>query len=95
MVTISRSSGAGRMDREEFEKMAAMFPRYFILWWQYKEAGTYDGYVTISGTDTNKILFVAPEVTKPTTIHIILKTRDIGSPSLTAFARVIITVLPA
>ncbi len=65
------------------------------LWWQYEEAGTYDGIVETSNPRVNKISFVAPIVTRPSTIHMILEASDRGTPSLTSFARVIITVVPA
>lgn len=65
------------------------------LWWQYKEAGTYDGIVETSDPRTNKITFIAPVVTRPSTIHMILEASDRGTPRLTSFARVIITVMPA
>ncbi|WP_346860837.1 nucleoside hydrolase-like domain-containing protein [uncultured Draconibacterium sp.] len=70
-------------------------PKYSSLWWQYKEAGTYNGMVELSGQFQDRIHFVAPEVTEPSTIHLILEVKDGGFPSLTAFARVIITVVPS
>ena len=66
-----------------------------ILWWQYKEAGTYDGMVETSDPRNRKIVFVAPHVTRPGTIHMILEARDRGTPRLTSFKRVIITVVPS
>ncbi len=47
--------------------------------------------------DANKITawFTAPKVTKPETIHIILAVTDQGSPALTRYQRVIVTVYPA
>ena len=65
------------------------------LWWQFKEAGTYDGMVETSDPRANNISFVAPYVARPSTIHMIIEASDRGSPSLTSFKRVIITVIPA
>ncbi len=67
---------------------------YTPFWWQYKEAGTYDGMIQITDTYKNTIQFVAPNVKEPKTIHLILEVKDQGVPALTAFARFIITVLP-
>lgn len=68
--------------------------RISIKWWQYKEAGTYDGLVEIQDSDATKISFVAPKVSKPETIHIILEVTDDGIPALKSYHRVIITVIP-
>lgn len=66
-----------------------------VLWWQYKEAGTYESMIHISDTRERKIRFVAPVVTRPSTIHLIVEATDRGTPALTAFRRIILTVLPA
>lgn len=76
-----------------------------VLWWQYKEAGTYDGMIQISNPNDKKISFTAPYVTRPGTIHLIIEAKDRsrqilgssdkGKPSLTSFKRLIITVIPA
>jgi len=70
-------------------------------WFQYPEAGTYDGIVTFNGPAGNLSpnlynvhTLVAPEVDKPETIHFILKVTDKGNPPLTRYKRVIITVVP-
>ena len=81
-------------DKEILPQFAARQPKCSPLWWQYKEAGTYNGYVELIDNDTNKVHFTAPEVSEPTTIHLILEVKDTGSPALTGFARVIVTVMP-
>lgn len=63
-------------------------------WWQYKEAGTYDGLVEIKGSDKATLSFKAPLVSKPETIHIIFQVTDNGKPVLDSYQRVIITVEP-
>jgi len=61
-------------------------------WWQYQEAGSYKNMVKVDQPGGKKISFVAPQVEKPETIHIILEVRDRATPSLYAFQRMIITV---
>ena len=38
--------------------------------------------------------FVAPRVTKPETLHIILAVTDQGAPPLTRYERIIVTIHP-
>jgi hypothetical protein len=82
------------MDMAEFSAIASRFPKYSALWWQYREAGTYDGMISVSNPGGEEITFTAPAVDRPATIHLILEVTDKGSPALTAFARAIITVVP-
>ena len=70
------------------------YPKYNAYWWQYKEAGTYNGYIDIVAVDSGKSTFVAPKVDKPETLHLILEVTDTGIPALTTFARVIVTIFP-
>jgi Protein of unknown function (DUF1593) len=63
-------------------------------WWQYKEAGTYDGQITISNPAKAKASFTVPKVDGQKTIHIILEVRDNGTPALVSYKRIIITVMP-
>jgi hypothetical protein len=63
-------------------------------WWQYKDAGSYNGSVELQDSENATISFVAPEVSKPETIHMILKVTDQGSPVLDSYERIIITVVP-
>ena len=81
-------------DKSILPALAARQPKYSPLWWQYVEAGSYQGNIKLSDPAQNKIQFVAPQVNKPETIHLILEAKDEGTPNLTAFSRVIITVLP-
>jgi hypothetical protein len=66
------------------------------LWFQYPEAGTYKGHVSFAPYAANMydIPVTAPVVGKPVTIHFILKVTDKGTPPLTRYKRVIVTVLP-
>jgi len=63
-------------------------------WWQYKDAGSYDGLVEINNNKLSKVEFIAPNVSKPETIHIIVNVKDDGIPILRAYQRVIILVEP-
>lgn len=63
-------------------------------WWQYVDAGTHKGTVALQGPNTADLTFMAPTVTKPETIHLILQVTDNGSPVLDGYQRVIVTVQP-
>ncbi|HEX6889992.1 MAG TPA: nucleoside hydrolase-like domain-containing protein [Chryseolinea sp.] len=66
------------------------------LWFQYKEAGTYPGTVSFRPYAANlyDLPVTAPNVKKPETIHFILQVKDKGTPALTRYKRIIVTVLP-
>jgi hypothetical protein len=67
--------------------------RLSYRWWQYREAGTYGGAVTISGADSRSARFVVPrDAQRGDTIHLILEVTDQGDPPLTRYQRVIATV---
>lgn len=62
-------------------------------WWQYAEADTYSGAVNIQQFNTSKASFTIPSDATPTnTIHLICEVTDNGSPALTRYQRVIVTV---
>ncbi|CAM3328482.1 DUF1593 domain-containing protein [Zobellia roscoffensis] len=66
-----------------------------FLWFDYPEAGTYKKSIEIGGTENaHLVTFSAPRVEKEATIHIILKVTDKGTPALSSYKRVIITVKP-
>ena len=66
------------------------------LWYQYREAGTYPGIVSFRPYAPNlyNLPVTAPVVDKPQTIHFILQVTDKGTPALTRYKRVIVTVVP-
>lgn len=66
------------------------------LWFQYPEAGTYKGLVSLRPYSPNlyDIPVTAPVVDTAQTIHFILKVTDKGTPALTRYKRVIVTVMP-
>jgi len=66
-----------------------------FLWFNYPEAGSYKTPVQIGGAENAHGLFMqAPELEEEETIHIILKVTDKGTPALSRYKRIIVTVLP-
>ena len=63
-------------------------------WWQYREAGSCDGPVAMDGATTKNASFTAPSIDSSSTIHVILEVTDNGSPSLTSYRRLVVTVNP-
>ncbi len=63
-------------------------------WWIYPEAGSYAGEVPVHLADSPQAYLIAPDVPRPQTLHLILTIKDDGTPSLTAYRRVIVTVQP-
>jgi len=61
-------------------------------WWQF-QVGTYPGKVGISNADTAQTKVLVPkDAASGQTIHVVFEVTDNGSPSLTGYQRVIITV---
>jgi hypothetical protein len=67
-----------------------------FLWFHYPEAGTYEGgRLKIEGAENMaRARMIAPKVEKPETIHVIVKVTDKGTPPLSRYKRVIVTVTP-
>ena len=66
-----------------------------FVWLHYPEAGTYPDLVRVNGAENDKGAWItAPEVEKPETLHFIVRVTDKGSPALSRYNRVIVTVLP-
>jgi hypothetical protein len=64
-------------------------------WVYYPEAGTYHGEpIEIAGAATAQASFIAPAVDAERTIHVILMVTDEGSPPLTRYQRVIVSLSP-
>jgi hypothetical protein len=65
-------------------------------WWQYREAGTYPGAVTVTNKGSERspaAQFVVPQdAQRGQTIHLILEVEDDGTPPLTSYQRVVATV---
>lgn len=66
-----------------------------FLWFNYPEAGTYKDEISVNGAENvYKVHYTAPEVEKQETAHFILKVTDKGTPQITRYKRVIVTILP-
>lgn len=64
-------------------------------WWQYREAGSYDGTIEIRNAGKQDASFTVPgDIGKGETVHIICEVTDTGRPPLTRYQRVIVTVEP-
>ncbi len=62
-------------------------------WWQYREAGTYEGAVEIVDVEQLDASFTVPEdAGQGKTIHVIAEVRDNGLPQLTRYQRVVIEI---
>lgn len=64
------------------------------LWFSYPEAGTYKKPIITSAENAHGVYLVAPTVDKKETAHIILKVTDKGTPSLSRYKRIIVTIIP-
>jgi hypothetical protein len=63
-------------------------------WWQYRDADTYPGAIALSSTSGLTTSFQVPaDAAAGETIHAILQVTDEGTPPLTGFGRVIVTVI--
>ena len=64
-------------------------------WWQYCNAGSYDGSVEIDKAGNSDALLLIPADAKPgQTIHVICEVTDAGAPPLTRYQRVVIELKP-
>ena len=61
-------------------------------WTQYREAGTYEGMVSIEDVDAPQITLPLPADASGKTIHLILEATDNGQPPLTSLRRVVLQV---
>ena len=64
-----------------------------VSWWQYHDAGTYPGDITLANANAATTSFEVPADAQPgQTIHVILEGTDRGTPALTRYQRVVVTV---
>ena len=61
-------------------------------WSVYKEAGTYEGEVDVEGSDRAECRLAIPEDASGSSIHLILRLTDGGTPALTAYRRIVINI---
>lgn len=80
---------------EMFKSNPSRFIERWRVGWSQMPASTYRGFVDlIFDEKKSACTFVAPEVSQPETIHILLEAYDFAVPRLTSYQRYIITVLP-
>lgn len=65
-----------------------------FLWFHYPEAGSYQEVVSLGAENVHGVYATAPKVDQEETLHFIVKVTDKGSPTLTRYQRVIVTVVP-
>jgi len=65
-----------------------------FLWFSYPEAGSYKKPIVTSAENSHSLYMVAPQVEKRETAHLILKVTDKGTPSLSRYKRIIVTINP-
>lgn len=61
-------------------------------WWNYVEAGTYKGREIQEVTSSTTEIIIPEDVSEGETIHMVCEVSDSGTPSLTRYQRIIITV---
>lgn len=65
------------------------------LWFHYPEAGSYKQEIRMEAAENLVVVGVfAPEVRKKETAHFILRVTDKGTPQLSRYKRVVVTILP-
>ncbi len=64
-----------------------------VTWWQYKDVGTYEGDISFSDSGALVSTFRVPDDAKAgQTINVILEGTDNGTPALTRYQRVVLTI---
>jgi hypothetical protein len=65
------------------------------LWFNYPEAGSYKKFIKIDSAENARgVWVIAPVVEKKETAHFILKVTDKGTPQLSRYKRIIVTIIP-
>lgn len=69
--------------------------RLRFAWFHYPEPGSYrGGRIEIRDSTSPQVSFAAPRVSSAQTAHLMLAITDDGSPALTRYQRVVVTLLP-
>ena len=64
-----------------------------VSWWHYQDAGSYPGEIAIqNATSLDSALQIPSDAQPGQTIHVILEASDSGTPALTRYQRVVVTV---
>jgi hypothetical protein len=97
-ITLSQPASISVKSGEEFSLGAtASDPdgdSVSYYWFQYQEAGSHKGSVSINAENMPYVTLFAPKVDKAETIHFILRVTDKGTPALSRYKRVVVTVVP-
>jgi beta-xylosidase len=89
-ITVKSGQGFGIDASDTYDPDGDSFS---YLWFDYPEAGTYKKAIKISPENYNNIWITAPDVETKETVHIILKITDKGTPQLSRYKRIIVTIL--
>jgi len=66
-----------------------------LLWFQYVEAGSYKEKIPFTVAENMPhVVLVAPTVDRPQTVHFILRVTDKGTPPISRYRRIIVTITP-
>ena len=65
-----------------------------FLWFHYPEASSYKKTIEMGAENVHGVHVTAPKVAQKETAHFILKVIDKGTPALTRYKRVVVTILP-
>lgn len=78
------------------ERILGKPQRMETAWWQYYEAGTCPIHVDLYPNPKcpNQMTFTVPKVAEPQTLHIVYQVTDNNKMGLTAFARIILNIMP-
>jgi hypothetical protein len=91
-ITVKSGQGFGLSARASTDPDGDSLSFY---WFHYPEAGSYPQRIGINGAENATGAWItAPRVERPETLHFILRVTDKGSPPLTRYRRVIVTVRP-
>ncbi|MDZ7899221.1 MAG: DUF1593 domain-containing protein [Arcicella sp.] len=90
-ITVKSGQGFGLDASDTYDPDGDSFS---YLWFDYPEAGTHKKPVKVSPENYNNVWVTAPTVEKKETIHIILKITDKGTPQISRYKRIIVTILP-
>jgi hypothetical protein len=91
-LTVKSGAGFGLSARASTDPDGDSLSYY---WFHYPEPGSFKQRVKIdSAENATGAWIIAPKVERPETLHFILRLTDKGTPALTRYARVIVTVVP-
>jgi hypothetical protein len=63
-------------------------------WWVYREVSPNAPSVWITDSSSKVAKLTAPKVSSPQTINVIAQVKDNGTPALTRYRRVVLTITP-